>query len=62
MSMLTHLTKEEVDFTARRIAETCRIVVDGLIAHRDREEAQRRFYLCARGHLESLLEGHPERR
>ena len=50
------LTSPEIHVTARRIATTCRIVVQAVIPRDLWAEAEKRFYLTARGELEQLRE------
>jgi hypothetical protein len=50
-------TTAEVHDTASRIARTCRIVVQAVMPPEVWAEAEKRFYLTARGELEQLTDG-----
>lgn len=54
-------TTPEVHEAALQIAVTCRIVVAGVLEPRLLAEAEKRFYLSARGVLEQLREERPPR-
>jgi hypothetical protein len=49
-------TAPEIHETASRVARTCRIVVQALIEPEAWAEVEKRFYLTARGELESLVD------
>lgn len=50
-------TTPEVHDTASRIATTCRIIVQALLPPDLVAEAEKRFYLTARGELEQPTDG-----
>lgn len=50
-------TSPVIHDTARRIASMCRIVVQAVMPPEWWAEAEKRFYLTARGELENLADG-----